>query len=321
MTRIGLVLGAGGVTGGSFHAGVLSALADVVGWDARTAEVVVGTSAGSLTGAVLRAGLPPADLAARAEGRPLSPEGRRASSRLAPPAQGFPLRPERRAAPTRAAGGAATLARMARRPWDVRPAAVAAALLPPGKVSTSMITGGIEPLFGTRWPTDALWIPAVRLSDGRRIVFGRDATTSVGQAVAASCAIPAYFEPVVIDGERHVDGGVHSPTNADLVGGLGLDLVVVSSPMSIAGRPRPRASAEWALRQWCRSQLDREAAGVRRRGTPVLAFQPTAEDALLMGLDAMDPSKRAAVSVTIRASVARRLERSDIADRLERLTS
>src|SRR5258708_5386455 len=66
--RIGLVLGAGGAVGGAFHAGVLSTLADELGWDARTAEVVVGTSAGSATGAILRAGLSPDDLARRARG-------------------------------------------------------------------------------------------------------------------------------------------------------------------------------------------------------------------------------------------------------------
>jgi NTE family protein len=318
--RVGLVLGAGGVTGGAFHAGVLTALAEVAGWDPRTAEVVVGTSAGSLTGAVLRAGLPASDLAARAEGRPLSAEGRRISSRLAPPpgAGSFPLRPERRVVPRQAAAPQA-LARMALRPWDVRPAAVAAALLPPGRVSTAMITGGIEPLFGARWPKDPLWICAVRLGDGRRVVFGRDAdapAATVGEAVAASCAIPAYFEPVTIGGERHVDGGVHSPTNLDLLGGLGLDLIVVSSPMSIAGRSLPRATANWAVRRFCRAQLDREAIAVRRRGTPVLAFQPTAEDAELMGVNAMDPSRRAAVAAAIRVSAARRLERADVADRV-----
>ncbi len=36
-----LVLGAGGVAGYSFHTGVLAALQDA-GWDARTAELIVG---------------------------------------------------------------------------------------------------------------------------------------------------------------------------------------------------------------------------------------------------------------------------------------
>ena len=30
----------------------------------------------------------------------------------------------------------------------------------------------------------------------------------------ASCAIPGYFQPVVIGGTEYVDGGVHSVTNA-----------------------------------------------------------------------------------------------------------
>jgi NTE family protein len=63
--RIGLVLGAGGVIGHAFHAGVLDGLCDATGWDPRDAEVIVGTSAGSVVGALLRAGFSPRDLAAR----------------------------------------------------------------------------------------------------------------------------------------------------------------------------------------------------------------------------------------------------------------
>ena len=327
--RIGLVLGAGGMTGGAFHAGALAALADVTGWEPRAAEIVVGTSAGSLAGAVVRAGLSAADLRNRMLGRPLSSEGRRLTARLTPPpAAGFRLRPEAPASsPSRrrrvTAPGA--LARMALRPWDVRPAAVMSALLPPGRVSTQMITGGIEPLFGATWPADPLWICAVRLDNGRRVVFGRDgepsSRPSVGAAVAASCAIPSYFAPVAIDGVEHVDGGVHSPTNLDVLGGLGLDLVVVSSPMSQAGRSLPQASPDWAVRRFCRAQLDREAIGVRRRGTPVLALQPTAEVASVMGLNAMDPGRRIATAEAAFASTRRRLERPDVHDRLTLLSS
>src|SRR4051812_49436750 len=53
MSKIGLVLGAGGLTGDAFHRGVLRALAER-GYDARAAELVVGTSAGSMVGAFLR---------------------------------------------------------------------------------------------------------------------------------------------------------------------------------------------------------------------------------------------------------------------------
>jgi NTE family protein len=211
---------------------------------------------------------------------------------------------------------------MAARPWAVRPGAVLSALLPPGRISTQMITGGIEPLFGTSWPRDPLWICAVRLDTGRRVVFGREGAPKgvpVGEAVAASCAIPSFFEPVEIDGVRHVDGGVHSPTNADLLGGLGLDLVVVSSPMSMAGRSLPRPTADWAVRRFCRAQLDAEATGVRRRGTPVLAFQPTGDDAAVMGLNALDPGRRAAVAERTFESTKARLRRADVRDRVRLL--
>src|SRR5690349_19155028 len=56
IVRVGLVLGAGGVVGHAFHAGVLAALEDVAGFDARDADLIVGTSAGSVVGALLRAG-------------------------------------------------------------------------------------------------------------------------------------------------------------------------------------------------------------------------------------------------------------------------
>ena len=72
------MLGAGGIAGGAWHAGVLAAVAEATGWDARSAEVIVGTSAGSITGAALRSGVAPRDLYASAVGTALSaPRGRR----------------------------------------------------------------------------------------------------------------------------------------------------------------------------------------------------------------------------------------------------
>jgi NTE family protein len=75
--RVGLVLGAGGTVGQAYHAGVLAALEHDLGWDPRTAEVIVGTSAGAITGALLRLGIPAHDLAAWAVQAPLSVEGTR----------------------------------------------------------------------------------------------------------------------------------------------------------------------------------------------------------------------------------------------------
>ncbi len=75
MVSIGLVLGAGGVVGRGVPRRALAALADATGWDPRTADLIVGTSAGANTAASLRGGLSAADHLARATDRPLSPEG------------------------------------------------------------------------------------------------------------------------------------------------------------------------------------------------------------------------------------------------------
>jgi NTE family protein len=313
---IGLVLGAGGVVGHAFHAGVLAAVTEATGWDPREADVIVGTSAGSVVGALLRGGASAPDLLARASGEPVSEAGRRliaradaAQSHLSP----IPTRPERARIPVMSAPGA--LVRAARKPWATRPGALAAAMLPEGRIPTELVAAGLRPLF-TGWPDEPLWINAVQLDTGTRITFGRDtfSAVDVADAVAASCAIPAFFAPVVIDGVRYVDGGVHSPTNADLLAGLGLDLVIVSSPMSIAGNGL-RVAADQPARRFARFALGREVARVRRQGTPVLTFQPTTSDIAVMGFNAMDESRRAPVARGTYESALERIARADAGER------
>src|SRR5271170_1107898 len=85
---IGLVLGAGGVVGQAYQAGVLAALQREAGWDPRDASVIVGTSAGSVTGAALRVGVPATDLAASTCGAPLSRRGAALLERILPPDSG-----------------------------------------------------------------------------------------------------------------------------------------------------------------------------------------------------------------------------------------
>ena len=322
MPRIGLVLGAGGVVGHAFHAGVLAAVAESTGWDPRDADVIVGTSAGSVVGALLRAGASAPDIAAKATGSPLSSEGRLLVARAEagrvdlPP---IPSRPARRRVPAMSAPGA--LARAALQPWNARPGPLAAAFLPAGSVPTELVAASLRPLF-TTWPEAALWINAVQLDSGRRVTFGRDPgfETTVADAVAASCAIPAFFAPVVIDGVRYVDGGVHSLTNAELLAGLELDLVVVSSPMSIAGAGL-RVAADQPARRLARFTLGREVAKVRRGGTPVLTFQPDGADIAVMGLNAMEESRRAPVTRRTFESTLRRFDSSRAADEIAILRS
>jgi NTE family protein len=184
-------------------------------------------------------------------------------------------------------------------------------------VSTDVIAEGLGGLVPDAWPDEALWICAVRQADGRRRVFGRDGgRPAVPAAVAASCAIPGFFSPVLVDGEPHIDGGVHSPTNADVLLAAGpLDLVLVSSPMSRQGR-RPRLAADQAVRTWSGALLDAEAARLRRRGTRVVAFQPDEAVLAEMGQNAMDPRRRAGIAGEANRSAHHKLARADVAARL-----
>ena len=206
-----------------------------------------------------------------------------------------------------------------RAPWKVSPGSLAAALLPEGRVPSGNIAVPFENLYGGRWPAATMWIVAVQLDTGRRVVFGRpdapDATP--GEAVRASCAIPAFFEPAEIGGQRYVDGGVHSTTNSDLVAGERPDLVLVSAPMS-AVRGATRVGPATAMRQIARLSLAREVAALRGRGIPVVAFQPTAADLEIMAGDSLDPRKFAPVAASgggVDASPARPRRRARAARR------
>jgi NTE family protein len=207
-------------------------------------------------------------------------------------------------------------------PWRARPVAALAGLLPAGSVPTAPIGDRIRLMFEDGWPDRPLWICALRLRDGQRVVFGRDDVDvdDVGTAVEASSAIPGYLQPVTVRGETYVDGGAHSPTNADLVAGLGLDVVIVISTMSgpwTALRPSPSIGSR-ALASWV---LEREVRSVRASGTPVLVLEPTAEDLAVMGSNAMDPARRATVAEQARSTTVQRLAHPAAADLVAHLAA
>ncbi len=317
MPTVGLVLGAGGIVGGAYHAGALAALAEA-GWDARDADVVVGTSAGSLIAASLRAGLSPEDQFARATDRALTAEGERLLSGLAPITDAIPARGPLRRLPVPAAPALAATALLP--PWNSRPLVALAGLLPAGSVPTAILGERVRALIGEGWPDRTLWVCSVRLRDGARVVFGRDEvpTPDVGLAVEASSAIPGFLAPVAVGDDCYVDGGAHSPTNADLVADLGLDIVVVVSTMSApwtALRPVPSIGSR-ALASWV---LDREVRAIRASGTEVLMLQPTADDLRVMGPSAMDARRRVAVAEQARSTTAQRLEHPASSELVARL--
>ncbi len=108
---------------------------------------------------------------------------------------------------------------------------------------------------------------------------------SVPEAVAASCAIPGYFAPVAIGGVEHLDGGVHSPTNADVLCSEDVDLVIVVSPMSAAGGTVPTTDA--AMRWSAHRRLEREVLRLRAAGMTVVRIEPSRHALRAMGVNAM----------------------------------
>jgi NTE family protein len=315
MTRVGLVLGAGGIVGQAYHAGVLSALEEQTGWDPRTADLIVGSSAGSLTGAALRLGISTADLVAWSCGTDCSDQGRPFLDAFGE--DGLVIDPfdPRTALHGWRLPSRRLLARAARRPWAFRPTVAAITLLPAGQVDLSDRADRLSPVLGDGWP-DGLWICTARRDDGARTTFGRPGAPSapLDRAVAASCAIPGYLAPVEIGGIEYFDGGVHSPTNADVLRGEGLDLVIVSSPMSAAhGRGRsPDAAFRWAAHR----RLEREVSRLRAAGTEVVRFEPCPRTRAAMGFNAMDLERSADVIEQARHDTEEYLATDRVARRL-----
>ena len=304
MSSIGLVLGAGGLTGQAFHAGVLAGIAEHTGWDPASADLVVGTSAGAGMGTYLRLGITPADMLARLEGAPLSPTGQAVVDRFGEPGDWTRPTVAREWRPPHPQ----LLGKLLRTPWRVRPEALLGVAIPTGRMDTELWTAAIRAGAGNIWPTAALWICAVRMDDAHRVVFGREGAphTDVATAVGASSAIPGYFAPVTIHGRRYVDGGVHSPTNADVVRNEALDLVIVSSPMSISNNATLHKPSR-ALRGHFRARLGVETRKLRRAGRSVRVFQPSEADLRVMGNQAMDNDRMAAVARQARETTVRRL--------------
>lgn len=284
MTRIGLVLGAGGLVGQAYHAGVLAALEHDYGWDPRSAEVIVGTSAGSITGSLLRSGVPASELAAWTVRAPLTDEGRLLEEMFGTSHPELePFRPLDMVLRRPSLPGARMVIHTLRRPHEFRPLRAAMSLVGPGRHD---IVEQLSALGQTdSWPSKDLWISAVRRSDGKHVVFGRDDAPDVPLhlAVASSCAVPGYFSPVRIGKHTYVDGGAHSPTGADLLKDRGLDLVIVVSPMS---GPAPLPHDLYGASRWHSARLAaREVRTLRKSGTPVVVFRPGKAEQEAMGND------------------------------------
>lgn len=257
---LGLALGGGGPVGLAWEIGVLRALEEAGLPSPSEADVIVGTSAGSMLGSWLRKGRSVSDIEAHLlAGRPL-------------PGRALPLETEDERG----------LYAEALRLW-ARPASMTAEQAAQvGEVAARVRRDdparleSFETEFGAEWPEGRLLLVTCRVGDGARCTWEAGAGEPLHRAIAGSCTVPGQSAPLELGGDLHIDGGVWSSTNADLLSGCGVGNVIALSPMAGAmGLGRAQA-ARLAAETDALGAIGVEAVGV----TPGEAFREARIDLL-----------------------------------------
>jgi NTE family protein len=304
--RRGLVLGGGGVLGAAWMIGALSALSDSLDWDPREAEVIVGTSAGSVLAALLGSGLSVEQLINNQRGIIVPGDPEIAFDPDTASGGALPPRPQFRI------GSGALLRRSIRHPRHVPVLTVLAGLAPRGRGSLAAIgdlVRAVDP--DGRWPTrPSTWLVAMDYDTGARVAFGKPGAPPalLPEAAMASSSIPGWYAPLEIGGRRYIDGGTLSPTSIDLLADQGLDEVYVLAPLVSFDYDEPDSvigRVERRLRRIMTKRALREAGEVRRGGARVTLLGPGREDLEVLGANLMDHRRRTAVlDVALRTTAA-----------------
>jgi NTE family protein len=294
--RRGLVLGGGGVLGAAWMIGALSALSDSLDWDPRDAEVIIGTSAGSVLAAMLGSGLSVEQLLNHQRG--IVVPGDPAIEFNPDTASGGALPPR----PQLRLGSTALIAKSVLHPRRVPVLAALSGLAPRGRGSLAAVGDLVRAANpDNTWPTrPATWMVAMDYDTGRRVPFGQPGApaATMAEAVMASCSIPGWYAPLLINGRRYIDGGTLSPTSLDLLADQGLDEVYVLAPMISFDYDEPASVVGRMERRFRRLMTKRvlhEAGKVRRRGSSVTLLGPGREDLETIGINLMDHRRRTAV--------------------------
>ena len=253
-----LVLGGGGVTGIAWEIGILAGLAER-GVDLTDADLVVGTSAGSVVGVDVRSGTSLADLYEKQTQPPGSNE---IYARMG---LGVTVKYVR--------------AMLLTRNPEVARARVGAMALRTKTVSEEARRRVIESRLPIQqWPAGRLQITAVDALTGDLVVFDAASEAPLLDAVGASCAVPGIWPPVTINGRRYIDGGVRSAANADLAAGC--DRIIIIAPL-VSGYG-PLASPV------------NQARALSEAGARVAVIKPDQAALRAIGKNVLDPARRPA---------------------------
>lgn len=302
------MLGTGGTVGAAYHAGALYGLWHHTGWDARQATSIVGTSAGSLVGALIRGGASPADLVALARrdgnGGEVADERLAAMQRTSVVTTPGLHQVVGAVRPPTATALLRSVRHASLRPWLLS--------IPRGTtVDLHPLLLGLDDLVAKSdgavgWPTDSLRVCTVDARTGRRRVLDHRSGVPLSVAVAASCAVPGLFVAQRASGTELVDGGVHSTTNADVLVDDDLDEVWVVAPMAGSTfRRRTTLAVHWKVERSLRRELRYLDDDV-----PVRTVVPGRDLDDMLGVDLMDEGR------TTDAVLAGFLQAGELASRL-----
>jgi NTE family protein len=246
-----LVLGGGGLVGRAWELGLMDGFAGQ-GIDLGTADLIIGTSAGAVVGALLalkQGFCAPVKIDAAIASRP---------------------------PPVRSDGMADLAAAMVRAAQSPEPELIRAEI---GKMALDAQTISEEAsvsrlmfasFLGQAWPNQ-FRATSVNARTGQLQAWDASSGVPLERAIAASTAAPCIWPPITINGERYIDGGVRSMLNADLA--IGFDIVIAVSCFPLTVRDKARPAFFTAMNAAPLAELD----AVRGRGATLVIIEPYSE--------------------------------------------
>lgn len=286
MAKTALILGGGGMLGVSWETGILAGLQEA-GVDVTDADLLVGTSAGSIVATQVAQGWSLAELLE---------EHRNGTIGTETPMDGVDL---------------ANVMKVFEK-WAAYQDVTPEAIIDIGQMAIASPTtseekwiASFEGFINPEWPADRdLRLCTVDANTAEFIAWTRDSGVPIRTAVASSCAVPGLFPVLNINGHQYQDGGVRSGTSADLA--KGYDTVLILAPIGAGTN-----SIDPLLGRITR----READELRAAGSNVELVFPDENTMTAMGPNRMDSTRR---GVTANAGVEQARE---LAARLERAWS
>ena len=132
---------------------------------------------------------------------------------------------------------------------------------------------------------------AVDAESGEPVAWHGGSGVRLDRAVAASCAVPAVYPPVTIDGRRYMDGGIRSATNADLAAGA--SAVIVLNAIGHLTPPEPLQAELAALGTAATLVITPDSAAADAMGTNLLdavTAAPSLEAGLTQAMSCSGPA-------------------------------